>query len=245
MQLRIMTFNIRNGLANDGIHAWENRKKYTANVIQDEAPDIIGLQEVYDFQLLYLLERLPEYAYYSIGREDGANRGEQCTILWKRSLFRREKAGTFWLSDTPSIPNSTTWGNRVTRICSWVQFAEGLTFLNTHWDHESVPARIKSAQYQIENLPSGPWILVGDFNAEPNSEEIQTLTGHASLEFLTKGNLHGTFHDYKGGDQGERIDHMFASTGTQSKELRVLANKFGNLYPSDHYPVVCDLDVRL
>ena len=239
--MTILTFNIRNGLAADGEHSWEHRKHLTSQTILDTNAAVIGLQEVYEFQLTYLLEQLSEYQSYSVGREDGISAGEQCSILWRKDKLSRVRAGTFWLSDTPDVPKSNTWGNRITRICSWVEFEQGFRFYNTHMDHESQSARQRGAELIGNVLPTSPWILVGDFNAEPGSPEMDIMAkaGH----FVTEDNPIGTFHDYRGGTDGDRIDHIFHSPGLSASAPKVLMDSESGLYPSDHYPVRCEVTI--
>ncbi|HLO97354.1 MAG TPA: endonuclease/exonuclease/phosphatase family protein [Fimbriimonas sp.] len=241
MDLRVMTFNIRNGRANDGENSWPNRRHLTAQVIKKNDPDIIGLQEVYDFQLQYLLSQLPEYEFYSIGRDDGERDGEQCTILWKPDRLHLADSETFWLSDNPSEPGSATWGNRTTRICSMVTFKEGFTFLNTHLDHESSAARAKGIALILEKLPANPWIMVGDLNAEPDSEDLKSLTQSEVIRFHTASQPLGTFHNFTGKSDGEKIDHIFSSPEWSARAIQVDRTKDEGLYPSDHYPVTCQL----
>ncbi len=243
MNLRVMTFNIRNGVAEDGPNAWELRRHLTAQVIRDANVDIIGLQEVFDFQLEYLLNELPDFESYSVGRDDGVAAGEHCSILWRKGLFTKLESGTFWLSDTPNVPNSMTWGNRITRICSWVKFAEGFIFYNTHWDHESELARHNGAQLIARQLPAEPWILVGDLNAEPDWREVAPISRLGKVNFVTKGNSTATFHDFFGGSIGDHIDHIFSSYHFVAENLKVLVTPRGGVYPSDHYPVIVDLNL--
>ena len=219
-----MTFNIRYGQAEDGVNSWPNRCHLTSKAIRDSDPDVIGLQEVQDFQLSYLISELPGYNVYSIGREDGNTDGEQCSILWKSNQLARVRAGTFWLSDTPDVPNSTTWGNRLTRICSWVEFDQGFTFFNTHWDHESQEARHKSAELILDVIPKTPWILVGDFNAEPNWPELGPLVRAPNVHYASKENRVGTFHGFQGGEEGDLIDHVFTSRDLSVRELEVFTD---------------------
>ena len=51
LELRIMSFNIRYGSANDGDNHWKNRKEMVFDVLRDHKPDIVGLQEALDFQI--------------------------------------------------------------------------------------------------------------------------------------------------------------------------------------------------
>lgn len=236
--MTILTFNIRNGRADDGDHSWPNRRHVTAQVIRDANADIVCLQEVFDFQLDYLLEQLPEYAVYSAGRDDGEREGEACSILWRKGRYAPLDKGTFWLSDTPDEVGSKTWGNNNTRICSWVDFGTFALF-NTHWDHQSQVAREKSAGLIHRYLPLTPWIVVGDLNAEPNSPEVLALPGilhTAGLEI-------GTFHEFQGGATGEKIDHVLSSIDFRCTKLEVIRTQVDGLWPSDHYPVVAQLAV--
>ncbi len=242
--MRVMSFNIRNGLADDGVNSWLHRRHLVAKVIRESNADIIGLQEVFEFQLDYLKSELSEYAFYSIGREDGDTEGEQCSILWRADVFHLIDMGTFWLSDTPDIPNSMTWGNQITRICSWLGIYEGFYFYNTHWDHESAEARRKSAEMiASQHLSSVPWIVIGDFNAEPNSVELGPLVEMEGCEFVSKDNSIGTFHDFIGGPDGKCIDHMFVGGGIKAKFVEVVRTSENGIYPSDHYPVIFEVDL--
>lgn len=239
-----MTFNIRNGLADDGLNSWENRKDLTAQVIREARADIVALQEVFEFQLDYLKEQLPEYAVYSVGREDGDIEGEQCSIFWKPDKLHPVQLETFWLSDTPEVPNSMTWGNRITRICSWIRFDEGFSIFNTHFDHESVGARNKSAEMIIQRLPDMPWVLVGDFNAElawPDLDALRTMSEGRAIDQDVKS---GTFHDFKGGSEGDRIDYIFASNHFESSLSHLDVRSENGVFPSDHYAVLATLTLK-
>ena len=77
----VMTFNIRYGLANDAGDSWEFRKALVLEVIRQESPDLIGLQEALRFQVDAIRERFPEYGEIGIGRDPGGE-GEYSAILY-------------------------------------------------------------------------------------------------------------------------------------------------------------------
>ena len=52
--LRVMSFNLRYGTANDGKNRWDLRKEAVAAVVQKLDPDILGVQEGLLFQLEFL-----------------------------------------------------------------------------------------------------------------------------------------------------------------------------------------------
>ena len=188
IELRVMSFNIRQGKGQDGDNRWEFRKDLVAEVIRNESPDLVGLQEVYSFQLEHLRGRLPEYGAVGAGR-DGGSKGEHCPILYRQDRFELVESDTFWLSDTPATP-STSWGNNYRRICTWARLVDRQTnkaFLvyNTHLDHESAVAREKGIRLILETIASrpgrAPFLLCGDFNSGEDSPVFAYLRGDKPL----------------------------------------------------------------
>src|SRR5688572_24533450 len=140
--LRVMSFNIRYGTARDSIDSWPHRREMVFDVMRSFDADIMGLQEALRFQLDEVGAALPAYAELGVGRDDGKTAGEYSAILYRRGRFDVLDQGTFWFSDTPATPGSASWGNRITRICTWARLRDrtgGRTFYvyNLHLDHES------------------------------------------------------------------------------------------------------------
>lgn len=185
--LTVTTFNIRYGTAADGEDAWALRRAALIDVIRSQDPDILALQEALRFQLDELLEALPEYAMTGVGRDDGKSAGEHAAILYRTSRFRPVDGGAFWLSDTPQVPGSRSWGNRVTRLCTWVRLraipsARVIDVYNTHLDHESQPSRQRAVELIADRIAArpdrtAPVILAGDFNVGEDNPAIRFLKG--------------------------------------------------------------------
>lgn len=184
--ISVMSFNVRYGTANDADDSWPNRAALVADVIRANDPDILGVQEALRFQLDALGTALPDYAEAGVGRDDGREAGEYAAILYRRARFALEQSGTFWFSDTPDVPGSVGWGNRVTRICTWVRLAErasGRSFYvyNVHLDHESQVSRERAAEALVVQLVSDsdgmPAMVLGDFNAGEDNPAMLYLTG--------------------------------------------------------------------
>ncbi|HJR24407.1 MAG TPA: endonuclease/exonuclease/phosphatase family protein, partial [Acidimicrobiales bacterium] len=58
-ELRVATFNVRNGRALDGfVRAWPFRRRAVVAAIASLDADVVGLQEAYRFQLRSLLRGL-------------------------------------------------------------------------------------------------------------------------------------------------------------------------------------------
>lgn len=60
-----MSFNLRTGFADDGDDAWKHRQAIVTHFLQDEAPDLLGVQEALVFQLKAVGEALPSLDYMS------------------------------------------------------------------------------------------------------------------------------------------------------------------------------------
>ena len=122
--VRVMSFNIRYGTADDAGNSWEFRRNLVKLVIRQTDPDILGVQEALAFQIDELEAIMPDHRRIGVGREDGVAAGEFAAIYYRRQRFEVDSSGTFWLSDTPVVPGSMHWGNRVTRICTWARLID-------------------------------------------------------------------------------------------------------------------------
>jgi endonuclease/exonuclease/phosphatase family metal-dependent hydrolase len=183
--LSVMSFNIRYGTADDGENHWNHRRDMVAEVFRTRHADIVGVQEALNFQITEITTANPAYAVLGVGRDDGRSKGEFSAILYRADRFAVAESGTFWLSDTPETVASATWGNRITRICTWARLidrASGDAFyiFNTHFDHESQPSRERSARLIAERIAAraspDPVILMGDFNAGETNPAITFFT---------------------------------------------------------------------
>lgn len=254
--LRVMAFNVRVPVEADGPDRWEQRRDRLVATIRDARPDVIGTQELVAAQGAYIVAQLPGYAWFGAGRSgaQGDTRDEHMGVFWRRDTLRRVESGDFWLSDTPGVAGSISWGNLYPRMVTWALFervADGRRFylLDTHlpYREQDGPARVRAAQAilrWIATLPTDtPVVLVGDFNDTPASETHAVLTGE--LRDAWSGAAHrdgpeGTFHGFTG-TPGQRIDWIL-SRGLQPRSARTLADPVDGRYPSDHFPLLVELD---
>jgi len=58
LELRLMSFNICYGSANDAENHWKNRREMVFDVLRNHRPDIVGLQEALDFQIAEIRKTL-------------------------------------------------------------------------------------------------------------------------------------------------------------------------------------------
>lgn len=260
LRLRVLSFNLRymnNG--DTGWKAWPARRDAAAALIIRDNADLIGFQEGLRSMLDDIKERVPGYVELGVGREDGQTQGEYSAIFVRADRFEVVKSGTFWLSDTPEVPNSKTWKNRVTRVCTWAQLHDHRTgrpfyFYNTHLDHESQEAREKGAAqiaaHVLENARSRsgerlPFALTGDFNAGEDNPAIKGLKeGPLSLVDSWRA-LHpdvpleesGTFHNFSGRNNSAKIDYVFVPPTARLLDAAILRDGAPEAWPSDHFAV--------
>lgn len=261
--VRLMSFNIRYGTADDGENVWENRKGLVFDVICGYKGDVVGLQEALRFQIDEIRRALPEYGEVGAGREDGKKEGEYCCILYRKDRFKAAEEGTFWFSNSPWVPGSIHWGNECTRICTWVRLidketGEGFYVYNVHLDHVSQPSREKSAELLAKKVDrrehDEPFFVMGDFNAAEDNKAIHYLRGWGEttspvVMVDTYRIVHpfekeaGTFHGFRGGRDSEKIDYIFTDIKTKVLEAEIVRTHEGGRYPSDHFPVTAEVDL--
>jgi len=259
---KVMTFNICYGTANDGEDHWDYRKEMVFDLIAGHGADVVGLQEALDFQVSEIRRAVQGYGVVTAGRDDGLQAGEHCTILYRRDRFRAADSGTFWFSNSPWVPGSMHWGNRIPRICTWVRLVERETgnafcVYNLHLDHQSQESRFKSAQLLARRVaarePKDPVVVMGDFNMgldNPGMLYLRRL-GYPDgpVELLDTWRLMQpdapdtrTYHGFKGGTEGVKIDQILVERTSEvlAAEIDRTTNEEGR-YPSDHYPVTATL----
>ena len=256
--LRVMSFNIRYGTADDGENAWPLRQDLVAEAMTVFQADIVGVQEALAFQLEELSERLPSFDWVGVGRDDGLAAGEYAAIFYRKGRFRVLETGTFWFSDTPDTPGSMSWGNEIPRICTWARFLDQdagheFVFFNVHWDHRSQPSREKAASLLLERIRAmaggAEGVLVtGDFNAGEENPAFRSLLESPLVELREPFRLlfpHaenvGTFHGFQGSSEGEKIDAILMGPGWDVLNAGIDRFRSGGRYPSDHFPVTATL----
>ncbi len=257
--VRAMSFNIRYGTANDGANAWPNRRDLTIDVIRNFRPTVLGVQEALRFQLDEIRQELPWLEEVGVGRDDGKEAGEYAAILYDNRRLTPLDQGTFWLSETPDVPGSTSWGNNITRVATWARFCDSITgrdllVLNTHWDHESQHAREQSALQIVRWLATHaagiPLIVMGDFNAGEQNPAFRTLltAGDSGMHLRDvfrilnpRAMRVGTYHAFTGRRDGDKIDAILISPQLLELDAAIDTTHAGESYPSDHFPVTARL----
>jgi endonuclease/exonuclease/phosphatase family metal-dependent hydrolase len=254
--LKVMTLNVRYDNPHDSANAWPKRASIVCNLLKNEKPDLLGMQEVLIHQYEILDSVLTDYGSVGVGRNDGAKSGEMNPIFYRKERFDLVRTITFWLSETPWIPGSMAWGSSLPRIVTWIELVDKKTkdhifYFNTHFAHDSDSARIMSSKLllaKVDSISSGfPFVITGDFNMLPDSKGYAILTGPAeSVPLLKDSYINSekrpegpiyTFNGFSNKQGSGRIDYIFVKDELKVLEHRTMIKKEHGIYISDHWPV--------
>ncbi|HVZ65171.1 MAG TPA: endonuclease/exonuclease/phosphatase family protein [Lacunisphaera sp.] len=252
LALKVMTYNLRFA-SEHGPNAWPARRPVMQTLIAREAPDVFGTQEGLYHQLRELAAGLPGYDWIGLGRA-GGSKDEFAAVFYRTDRLEPVAFDHFWLSDTPEVVGSMTWGNHYRRMVTWVRFRDRQSgrefyFWNTHFDHQVELARQKSAELIVRRLaeldPAVPLILAGDFNSTAGSSrayEILTREGGLAdtwkLAVRRRNEDLDSFNDFKPAKHaGERIDWILVRPPASVDTAAVVDYEGLPTFPSDHFPV--------
>ena len=138
---RVMSCNLRYGLAADGDNRWERRRHLALARIRAFVPDLLGLQECRDDdQAACIRAGLADCQFLGVHRQGpGDTALEMAPLVFRSGRFDLLAAGWFWLSDTPEVPGSRSPEAAFPRTLTWArlgcrQSRRELVFANTHLD---------------------------------------------------------------------------------------------------------------
>jgi endonuclease/exonuclease/phosphatase family metal-dependent hydrolase len=192
------------------------------------------------------------------------HRGEHCALLYRTEKYAAIAGNAFWISHQPDVVGSILPGTVLPRVVNWVRLQEkdtlqSVTVFNAHLDFMPwAPLRSARILRRIldthwDNLPQ---ILMGDFNAVPNSAAYKHLGRelehnlHPRLEdaWLAAEEKQGPEGTYHGGTGRVRwigrLDRILFRPNLRVERAVTLTHHKGTFYPSDHYPVLAELRAK-
>jgi endonuclease/exonuclease/phosphatase family metal-dependent hydrolase len=259
--LRVMSYNVRYPNPNDGADVWEKRRDLFMESLRQTKPDVFGTQELFKIQGDDIVKALPDYKWFGTSRR-GNSEDEHMGVFYRADRLKLVEWGQFWLSETPDVAGSQSWNTTLPRMVTWGLFEdakggdgkERFYFFNTHFAHrrEDEAARVKSAEVIGARLPkiakAGiPVILTGDFNTPAGGAVHQALLSSTGLRDTRqlaplKEGPEGTFHGFRGNTGTNRIDWILVSREWKAKRNAAIAFHSGERYPSDHLPVLAEIE---
>ncbi|MFD8810725.1 endonuclease/exonuclease/phosphatase family protein [Streptomyces sp. NPDC059627] len=258
-RLDVMTFNLRYASTAEP-NSWADRRPVMRELLLRAHPHVMGTQEGLYQQLLDIESGLgPHYDWIGTGRE-GGSRDESTAIYYDTRRLAPVEHYTFWLSDTPEVIRSNTWGAAFPRIVTWVRFRDladdGREFYvaNTHFDQRSQYARERSATLLVKRIAEFdrrlPVVVTGDFNAYAHKNRAyDTLVDSGLVDTWDaaqhRGPQYATFHGYhRLKPDGDRIDWILTSPGVTTHQATMDTFSMQGQFPSDHLPVQVSLSLR-
>ena len=251
----VMTYNILGDMNKSGRPS-DARIRMVKTILNNDV-DVLGTQEDGSEHSKYFVENLKKYDIYRGYAESGDY------IYWRKDKFDSLAEGYYFLSDTPEQISKYSDSNQY-RTMTYVILKEKQTgkqflFVNTHLDYRaSEETRVKqidvlAALIKKVNKDNLPLVVLGDFNTTMNT------SGSAVVHFLSKNpsiDVTSKVAEAKG-DKGPTLiegkftirhpyvfDYIFVTPDlVYTKYYTVVNNIFNGKYPSDHLPVLAQIEI--
>jgi len=222
-ELRVASYNIHHGQGMDG----KLDLKRIAEALKKHQPDFVALQEVDNMAA-------------RTGKVDQA--AELAKILGMKSVFRKSinigkgGYGNAVLSKYPilethlhKLPGPGEARTALEVVCE--VNGKKLSFISVHLDHQVESTRVGQVKALDKALASRkhPVMIIGDLNAEPDSESMKWLA--QTWSFIPKSGVVGSFPANK---PSIEIDHIVTRGFTTEKSTSYVGKE--NV-ASDHRPV--------
>ena len=254
--LRVMTYNIKHALGNDGRVDLER----IASVIRAYDPEILGLQEVDRFWNRSGGVDQPQALARELGMHHcfGANLNHQpdghAGVAHEYGTLLLSRHAILECSNTllPRVGNTEQRG-----LLEAVVNVRGvpLRVLNTHLQpgrnstvagvngRESRRQQILAIAARLDEIgaASHPVVLLGDLNARPTDGEMAPLQARLTDAWVARGSGPGnTASAHPTKSPTVRIDYVFVSAVVGVSRVEVPVTSLTRV-ASDHYPVVADV----
>ena len=206
-------------------------------------------------ELVYALED-----YYVVGTPRSKKMFVERNDIFIARDFHVEEYKTFWLSNTPQKISSSRWYSVFPRICTAAVIRDNngnkYRICNSHLDFLFTKSRVYEVSKILsfieneEDKEKMPTILMGDFNASPNSKVIEEIRKYnynnkkfvAVQDYKKEIYNHTTMSRFKGRSKGIHIDYIFVTDNLSIKSTEILTYNENGKYPSDHYPLISEVE---
>lgn len=221
--LKVISYNIRNSQEKDGTNSWVYRYAASAEMIQDQKADVIGLQEALSDQVRFFEQNFKDYKWA----------GESATILWNRKTVTLQKSGSF-------------------DVATWALFKDketGRKFYVVNVDLDKTPAEERKAavaqvieRTEALNKETLPVVITGGFFMKPGDAALADLDSKMTnaRKSAEKTDNTGTYNNW--GKTSEIRDHIYYAGFTACPEYQTITKKYTDRkFISDHFPLMVQL----
>jgi len=234
--LRVMTYNIHVGVGMDK----KLDLQRIADVIRQEKPDIVGLQEV------------DRGVKRTEGKDEIAELAKMTEMhfAFAHNLdYQGGQYGVAILSRFPigKIDHRKYENRRVAERRGMLRVelnvhGRTVNFVTTHLDYQYADSRLFETEQLLSFLADvkGPLIVTGDFNDEPAGSSYKMMAGQFEDAWI-RSRAKGEGLSYPSDKPVKRIDYIFtrSATGLKAKRAWVV-----NTLASDHLPVMAEVELR-
>ena len=248
---KVMTFNILEFNAYLRIDA-------VVETILKYMPDSIGFQEASDSWMYELVKRIGEYYdfYHTIPIDEQP-------VFYLKDKWTLVEGTRLALSDTPEIDGTTVPGGQHPRsvyILLLERKSDGFRYyhVNTHFQPMNDGQKARASEASVvarltDGLKDYPMFFTGDLNSSSTEEAHQILVGRrfyssealAEEKLVTGSSWCGDYYDINRtwSDRGSPIDYVYIkSPWVHTLTYKVIREPYGGMYPSDHFPVITEVE---
>lgn len=252
--ISVMSFDIHRYDKNETENKWEDRVQAVVEMIGDERPAVIGLQECAANQKDDLDLLLLDYDSFGAGILDGNLKGPMNAVYYRKDCLKLEDYGHFWYSDSPDEPGSKFENAKHTCGASWAVFTiissgRKFFFLNTALD---IVAEVRGMQARMilemmDEYGKGlPCIVVGNFHYKEagtfgtdmnnpsvvlNTRMIDGRRMSLCTSLVKSANFYGK---QKNGNR----DFIYYTPDLEGILFKTIDKEYAGVkYMSDHFPV--------
>lgn len=218
--LKVISYNIRNSEAKDGTNSWMYRYAASAEMIQDQNADVLGLQEALPDQIRFIEQNFSQYK----------TAGDFASILWNKKTVSLQKSGSF---------DAATWA-------LFKHKETGKKFYVVNVDLDKTPAEEQKAviaqileKTEAMNKESLPIVMTGGFFMKPGDAALADLESKMinARKSATKTDNTGTYNNW--GKTSEIRDHIYYLSFSVCDEYQTVTKRYADRkFVSDHHPLM-------
>lgn len=222
---------------------WHQRKHILAQLLKERQPDVLATQEGFKPQL-YELYELIKSDYHLADQHRSYGDRRMYPALFVRNSWKIQHATDRWLSQTPTLMGSTSFGSQWPKLATYArlshpQLTDEIIVCSFHLDNVSAAARPEQARVLLEQLKliypdTHKAFLMGDANDNKDAPSIQRFLKQGFVDPFKDNDGLITYHDFGNMKHSARIDYIFFKASGTTVQSTFIDDRKEDFY-SDHY----------